>query len=89
MRTKKRPHLRQGAAARGQLLVKQMPGMDHVRPHFQCYPHIGRARYAGEPHRVIELGFGRADLYQQRRQSSEVGINRRRQRRPGIGAVQI
>jgi len=87
MRTKKRTHLCQGAASRGQLLLKQMPGMDHIRPHLQCYPHIGRPRYGGEPHRVIEQGFGRADLDQQGRQSSEIGIDWRRQRRPWVGTV--
>ena len=56
--------------------------MNHVWPHLQCYPHIDRPRYAGEPHRVIEHDFGRADV----NQPSQIGIH---PRRPWIGAVQV
>lgn len=56
--------------------------MNHVWPYLRFYPHIDRPRYAGEPHRVIEHGFGRADV----NRPSQIGID---PRRPWIGAVQV
>ncbi len=69
--------------------MEQMPDMDHFRPHLQRHRHVRRARHAGQPYRVVQQCFRRADLDIQRRDAFQVGVNRRRQRRPRIGAVEV
>src|SRR5229473_4354179 len=75
--------------SRLQLGMKQRPDMDHLRPDLELDMHIGGAGQFGEADRVVEQRFGGADLDQQRRQASEIGVERRRERRARIGAVQI
>jgi hypothetical protein len=53
---------RQRAATCGDLLVKQVPGVDHVRPHFQRHPHVGCARRARKPYRIAgAIRIGKED----------------------------
>src|SRR5229473_4852182 len=72
-----------------QLGMKQRPDMDHLRPDLEFDAHVGGAGQPGEADRIVEQRLGGTDLDQQRRQAREIGIERRRERRAGIGAVQI
>jgi hypothetical protein len=48
---------------------------------------VRRTGRFGESKRIVEQGFGRADLNEQRREPFQIGIDRRGQRRAGIGAI--
>ena len=53
-RADERAHGRQRVASRGDLLIEEVPRMDHIRPYLQGHPHIRRARHAREPNGIVE-----------------------------------
>ena len=58
---------RQRAPTVRDLLVEEMPGMDHVRPDLEMHGNVRRPRARGQSNRIVEEAFGRADLDQHRR----------------------
>ena len=61
-RANERANLCQGAASVSQLRIEQMPRIDHVRPHRQCYPDTSSRCHTGESDRVVQQRLGGADL---------------------------
>ena len=55
-------------------------GLDHVRPDFQGHGDIRSAGGGGETHRIVKQRLVGADLHQHRRESSQVGKERRNAR---------
>ena len=49
-----RANSRQRVASCRDLLVEQVPRVDHVGPHLQCHPHVDCAGHASQPHRVVK-----------------------------------
>ena len=90
-----RARVRERAPARLEPRVPERPSMDHVRPDFEGRGDVGRAGRGGEADRVVEQGLGRTDLDQGRRQSLEIGVERREarvfpvhsRRRKGVGQL--
>lgn len=50
---------------------------------------VGGTRNLREPHGLIEKRFSGSNLDQHRRQAREIGVDRRDERTPRIGAVQV
>src|SRR5437763_5055092 len=66
-----------------------MPDVDHRGPFLQRDVHAGRLRALFEATRVVEQHLVAADLHQQWRQMTEVGVERRDQRRLAIAGADV
>src|SRR5438309_1385345 len=77
--------------ARGLVEHRQepVPHVDHRRPFLQCDLHAGRLRALPEATRVVEQHLVAADLHQQRRQTVQMRVERRDERRLAIAAAHV
>ncbi|ABA48847.1 DNA-binding response regulator, LuxR family [Burkholderia pseudomallei 1710b] len=59
---------------------KDLPDVRHLRPYLQLDVHARRARLLGDAPRIVEQHLGAARLDEERRQSREIRVERRRMR---------
>src|SRR6202790_1662946 len=68
---------------------ENLEDVNHIFVWLERDLHARLARALGQPSRVVEQSFRGADLDEQRRQSREVGIQRRGERTARILAIEV
>ena len=70
-------------------MVSELPRVRDDGPNFQFCGHACRARFLGEPRGIIAQTFVRSDVNEQAWKTGEIGVERRGQLVPRIGAAKI